>query len=76
MKIITTHSKKSFIWNTLIIKKNKKVTVDFFMAHLKRRWRFWNGKRFFEKKDERGYEQCDLALGKHTCLLEGKEVYI
>ena len=27
-------------------------------------------------KDERGYEQCDLALGKHTCLLEGKEVYI
>ena len=40
MKTITTHSKKSFIWNTLIIKKNKKVTTDFFIVHLKRRWRF------------------------------------
>ena len=33
-------------------------------------------KGFLKKKDERGCEQCDLALGKHTCLLEGKEVYI
>ena len=35
-------------------------------------------KGFLKKKDERSCEQCDLALGKHTCLLvlEGKEVCI
>ena len=40
MKKINTSSKKSFVWDTIIIKKHKGMTNDYFIVHLKRRWRF------------------------------------